>query len=95
MLALLKRPSAFLPVAMSSVVLALILAHIARFGIAPEPDEGTAAHLFRILMPAQVPIIAFFAIKWLPRSRTRALEVLALQLGAVAAILAVVFFLRW
>ena len=95
MLALLKRPSAFLPLAMSSVVLAMVLVRIARFGTARQADEGTEAHLFQILMPAQLPIIAYFAMTWLPRDRTRALEVLALQCGTVAAILAVVFALHW
>jgi hypothetical protein len=79
---------------MSSVVLALILLHIVRFGIVHEVDEGTEAHLFQILMPAQVPIIAFFVIKWLPRSRRQALEVLTLQGVAALAVFAVVFFLR-
>jgi hypothetical protein len=94
MLALLKRPSAFLPPAMSLFVLALIVAHIARFGAVREADEGTEAHLFQILMPAQVPIIAFFAIKWLSRGRRQALEVLALQVGAALAVIALVFFLE-
>jgi hypothetical protein len=94
-LALLRRPSAFLPLVMSSAVLALILAHVARFGIAPQPDEGAAAHLFQTLMPAQVPIVAFFAITWLPRARRRALEVLSLQAGAALTVLAIVFFLHW
>jgi hypothetical protein len=80
---------------MSSIVLALILVHIARFGIAPQTDEGTAAHLFQILMPAQIPIITFFAIKWLPHSPRQALRVLALQGAAAFAVLAVVFFLHW
>jgi hypothetical protein len=43
-------------------------------------------------MAAQVPIVAFFAIKWLPRSPKQALLVLALQAGAVLAALAPVFF---
>jgi hypothetical protein len=95
MLALLKRPSAFLPLTMSSVVLALIFVHIARFGIAPERDEGTEAHVFQILMPAQIPIVAFFVLKWLPRHRRETLEVLTIQGGAIIAVFSLVFFLRW
>ncbi len=94
MFALLKRPSAFLPPLMSVTVLALIVVHMARFGTVHEADEGTEAHLFEILMPAQIPIIVFFAVKWLPRSRTQALEVLALQVAAALAVFAVVFSLH-
>jgi len=90
---LLKQPSAFLPVAMSSAALATVLAHVVMFGVAREADEGTAAHIWQILMAAQVPIVAFFAVKWLPRIPTQALQVLALQAGAALAALAPVFFL--
>ncbi len=84
--ALLKQPSAFLPVVMSLAALALVLVHVTMFGAVREADEGTAAHLFQLLMAAQVPIIAFFAIRWLPQSPRQALPILALQ--AVAAIVA-------
>jgi hypothetical protein len=87
-----KKPSAWIPLVMSFAALALVLGHIAIFGAAREPDEGTAAHIWQILMAAQVPIVAFFAIKWLPRTPKQALLVLALQAGAVLAALAPVFF---
>ncbi len=89
----LKQPSAFLPVAMSLGALATVLAHAAIFGVIHEADEGTAAHIFQILMAAQIPIVAFFAIKWLPRAPRPALYVLALQAGAGLAACAAVFFL--
>lgn len=88
-----KQPSALLPLAMSVVALATVLVHVARFGLVHEADEGTAAHIFQILMVAQVPIIAFFAIKWLPRMPGPALRVLALQAGAAFLAFAAVFFL--
>ena len=89
----LKKPSALAPIAMSLAGLALVLVHAARYGIVHEADEGTSAHLFQILMVAQVPVIAFFAIKWLPRTPQQALLVLALQFIAVVAAFASVFFL--
>lgn len=92
-LSTLKTPSAFLPLAMSFAALATVLVHVAMFGIAREADEGTAAHIWQILMAAQIPIVAFFAIKWLPRTPRQALLVLALQGGAALAALAPVFFL--
>lgn len=92
---LLKRPSAFLPIIMSLFVLSLLVTHIARFGIAPQADEGTEAHLFQILMPAQIPIIAFFLMTWLPKNPKTALEVLAVQGFAALLPLSLVFSLRW
>lgn len=91
---MIKRPSALLPVAMSFAALAVVLGHIIKFGVAREADEGTAAHLFQLLMVAQVPIIAFFAIKWLPQTPRYAVSVLTVQAGAVIAALAPVYFLN-
>lgn len=88
-----KQPSAFLPLAMSLAALTLVLGHAAMFGVVHEADEGAAAHIFQLLMVAQIPVVAFFAIKWLPRARRQALQVLALQAGAGLAALAAVFFL--
>jgi hypothetical protein len=89
-----KKPSAFLPPAMSFAALTTVLVHLAMFGVAREADEGTAAHIWQILMAAQIPIVAFFGIKWLPRTPRQALLVLALQGGAALAALAPVFFLN-
>ena len=90
----LKKPSALLPLAMSLAALAVVLGHVAVFGAAREADEGAAAHLWQILMAAQVPVIVFFAIKWLPRTPGQALLVLALQACAALAALAPVFLLN-
>jgi hypothetical protein len=89
----LKQPSAWLPLAMSLVSLSLVLVHAARYGIVHEADEGTSAHLFQIIMVAQVPIVAFFAIKWLPAAPKEAMQVLALQALGVFLAFAAVFFL--
>jgi hypothetical protein len=62
-----RQPSAWLPLAMSFATLALVLGHVAMFGAVREADEGTAAHIFQLLMAAQVPVVVYFAIKWLPR----------------------------
>lgn len=89
---LVKQPSAFVPVAMSLTALALVLGHIALYGAAREADEGTTAHLWQILMAGQIPVLAFFAIKWMPRALRPALGVLALQIGAVLASMAPVLY---
>ena len=91
---MMKQPSAFLPVAMSFAALATVLVHVALVGAAPEADEGAAAHLWQLLMGGQLPIVAFFAIKWLPRTPRQALLVLVVQAIAALAALAPVFFLN-
>jgi hypothetical protein len=90
---ILRKPSAFLPISMSLAALAIVLVHVAIFGPAREADEGTAAHLWQFLMAAQVPIVVFFAIRWLPQNPRAALLVLAMQGGAMLAALAPVFLL--
>ncbi|MHB8425828.1 MAG: hypothetical protein ACYDB9_11895 [Gammaproteobacteria bacterium] len=89
-----KLPSAFLPLAMSAAALAVVLGRVAIFGAAREADEGAAAHLWQLFMAGQVPLIAYFAIKWLPRAPRSVLAVLALQIAAVLAALAPVYFLK-
>jgi len=90
----LEKPSAWIPLAMSFAALALVLGHVALFGAVREADEGTAAHLWQILMAGLVPIVAFFAIKWLPQIPRQALVILALQALAALAALAPVFLLN-
>ncbi len=97
--AILKHPSALLPLAMSLAALAVVgvaaiydILHYGH-GLIREPDEGTAAHLWQLLMAGQLPVLLFFAIKWLPRAPRQTLYVLALQAGAALASMAPVFFL--
>ena len=90
----LRQPSAFLPVAMSLVALALVLGHVALFGVVHEADEGTVAHVWQILMAMQVPIMAFFAIMYVPQKPKQALLVLALQIAAALTACTPVFFLK-
>ncbi len=96
---ILKHPSALLPLAMSLAALAVVsvaaiydILHYGH-GLIREPDEGTAAHLWQLLMAGQLPVLLFFAIKWLPRAPRQTLYVLALQAGAALASMAPVFFL--
>ncbi len=93
--ALLKQPSAFIPVVMSATALAIVLGYAMVFGVARQADEGAAAHMWQLLMAGQLPVIAVFAIRWLPTQRKQALQVLALQLGAALAALFPVWWFRW
>jgi len=90
---LMKRPSAFLPVAMSLGALATVVVHVAIYGAARQADEGTAAHIWQLLVGGQLPIVAFFALKWLPRQPGQAFIVLVFQALAGIAALAPVFLL--
>jgi hypothetical protein len=92
--AVMKQPSAFLPVGMSLAALVTLLVAFAVGGLVRETDEGTAAHIWQLLMGGQVPIVAYFAIKWLPQAPRQALYVLALQVGLAIAALAPVYLLH-
>jgi hypothetical protein len=51
---------------MSLGALGLLLWHVATFGVVRQADEGAAARVYQLLMAMQVPIVAYFAITWLP-----------------------------
>jgi hypothetical protein len=93
-----KKPSAFVPLAMSLTALAMLACvftyEIAQHGsVVREADEGAVAHLWQILMAGQMPVIVFFAVKWLPQAPRQTLYVLGLQVGAALAAMAPVFLL--
>jgi hypothetical protein len=97
--AMVRRPSAFLPLAMSLTALAMVLVPIGwaishSTGIRHDPDEGAIAHLWQLLMTVQIPVVLFFAVKWMRRAPRPALRVLALQAGAWLASCAPVYLLH-
>jgi hypothetical protein len=89
------QPSAWIPIGMSLGALLTVFCHIVLYGIAPQPDEGAAAHIWQLLMGGQVPILAFYAIKWLPRTPKSTLKIMGLQFGAALAAVAPVYLLGW
>ena len=91
---MMKQPSALVPIIMSAAALALVLGHVAIYGVVHEADEGTPAHLWQLLMAGQVPILAYFALTRLPRAPAQALRVLALQAGAALAACAPVYWFK-
>jgi hypothetical protein len=90
---LIKQLSAYLPLAMSLAALTLVLGHGAVYGVVHEVDEGTAAHVWQILMAAQLPIVAYFLLKWLPKRPRESMQVLALLAGTWLANFAAVYWL--
>ena len=93
--ALLKRPSALIPISMSAAALGVVLIYAARFGVARQSDEGAAAHIWQLLMAGQAPVIAFFAIKWVRTDVRQGLLVLALQFGAALSAAFPVWYFHW
>ena len=90
-LSLLKKPSGFVPVLMSVAALSLLVGYIVTGPHAPNlitengvtrEDEGAAAHIWQLLMGLQLPIIFFFAVRWLPRQPKAAVMVLVMQFVA-------------
>jgi hypothetical protein len=92
---MIKKPGAFLPLVMSFAALATVIIHIILFGVARQADEGVSAHIFQLLIVAEVPVVVFFTIKWLPKFPRQTLETLALQILAVLAALAPVFYFHF
>jgi hypothetical protein len=96
---LLRKPSAFVPLAMSlgalaTVAVAAIVAAQHGGHLGREPDEGSAAHIWQLLMTVQMPSVLWFAVKWLRRAPRVTFGVLALQAGAWLASCAPVYFLH-
>jgi hypothetical protein len=89
-----KKPSAFVPMAMSVAALTVVLgSSVTVVGVVHDADEGPAAHIFQLLMAGQVPIVAYFVVKWLPRVPRQTLYILAIQIGAALAAIAPVYIL--
>jgi len=92
-LTLSKRPSAFVPMVMSIAALLLLGIVATLYGLVQEPDEGAIAHIWQLLMAGQVPILAYFLLRWFPRLPRPTVYVFALQIAAALAAMAPVYFL--
>lgn len=97
MYSLLRKPSAWVPIALSLGMLAFIFTYIMLFGVsAPQQnkDEGTPAHIFQLWLVLEAVMILFFAITWLSKEPKQALIILAIQIIAVLAACAPIFILE-
>jgi len=90
-----RQPDALIPVAMSLCALGLEVIQLGTHGFAPERDEGAVAHLWQLLMVAQLPVIGFFALRWLRRAPAQSATVLAVQAIAWATAAVPVYLLGW
>ena len=78
---------------MSFIALLMVLVHFAIYGIVVESDEGTAAHIFQLLMVVQIPFIAFLAFKWLALAPKKTLLFIVLEVSTALTAIVAVFFL--
>jgi len=91
---LLRRPSAFVPPVLSLAAIMVVVGEVGIHGAMRDADEGAAAHLWQLLMAAQVLVMGFFLVKWLPRAPRPAWFIFVLQLAAALVALAPVYFLH-
>jgi len=93
---LFKQPSAWIPLAMSFVALAMILVFVTINGFisSGNGDEGAPARIFQLIMLAQLPIAGYFAIRWLPKQPKQSLMVLTLQAVAWIIPIATILYLE-
>ena len=93
-LSLSRQPSAFVPMAMSIAALVVVVVSLAMFGVPPtHVDEGAAAHAWQLLMLLQVPVMGWFAFRWIRRAPGLTLGILGIQIALALAALAPVYIL--
>ena len=91
---LIKKPSAWIPIALSLTVLMTMLISFAMNGIPTrQADDETAAHLFQIWLVLEGLMIGYFALRWVSPQPTQAIWVILLQRTAVLAACAPVYYL--
>ncbi len=88
-------PSGALPLLMSLLAMSAVLEYAVRFGTAPQSDEGTAAHVWQLMMGCQLPIVVYFAMRWVPRYGRRAAGVTAAHFVAAFAAAFPVWWFGW
>lgn len=77
-----NRIAAIVPLMLSGAGFALVMANIIA-GVPPQPDENASAHIWQLLMAAQLPLILFFVVSadW---RRRQAPLILGAQLIGIA-----------
>jgi len=78
-----SRVAAILPLAFSGLAFAIVMANIIA-GVPPQPDENASAHIWQLLMAAQLPLILLFVATADWRKRSSAL-LLIMQIACIAA----------
>ena len=82
-----RQPSGFMPVVLSLAALALVLGTIATAGVARQPDEGAAAHIYQLLIAAQLPLLCLFMLRSVRKDVRAGLVIASIQVAALGAAL--------
>jgi len=77
---------------MSTVALLIVLVHVARSDGVREIDEGAAAHIWQLLMAAQVPLVLWYLASSLRRPYRTWVPTLALQCAMALLSCAAVYY---
>ena len=89
----LSKPSAYVPIIMSLAALSLLIGYVVLFGAsAPQQDEGTAAHIFQLLMGGQAIVVLLFVTRYVLQYPKLTLQVFALQIFAAIFPFALLFW---
>ena len=91
---LLKRPSAWIPIAIPLLFFAYIVTVISIVGVVREEDEGAGAHLFQLWLVLEPFLLGYFLFKWYASAPQQAVLVVALQILAALLPIALVFGLK-
>lgn len=76
-----NRVAGILPLVFSGLAFVVVIANVIA-GVPPQPDEDASAHLWQLLMAAQLPLLLIFVVTADWRKRSTALLISA-QLFAI------------
>jgi hypothetical protein len=91
---LIERFSAWMPPVMSMFAFVVVVHHLVVVGATRELDEGAAAHMWQLLMAGQLPFLAWHAVRWIPRAPALGLTICAVQIFAILAAIAPVWWFQ-
>jgi len=89
-----NRWTGVLPVAMSLAALAIVLIAVTTGWERYAADEGTAAHLFQLLIAGEVPLVLLFLLTSERGRMATIIRLAAIQVAAVALALGSVAYFR-
>ena len=91
---LIKKPSAWMPIAISLFLSISIYVGIFTHSILRQTDEGAGAHIFQLLMCLQTIVIIFFIIKYLIKFPKQTAIIFLIQVLAIILAFSPVYLFR-
>lgn len=91
---LIKKPLTWIPPAISFLNTLFLLFYVAFFGNSHHEDEGIPAHIFQLLVFAQIFLAIVFLIKWFSKKPKEAITIFILQIFAALIPFSVVYLLE-